>query len=48
MLERQLHELGLDRARVTAVATKPVQGADLRFERIPAADVDLLKKALGR
>jgi hypothetical protein len=48
MLERQLHKLGLDRARVTAVATKPGQGADLRFERIPAAQVDLLKKAIGR
>jgi uncharacterized protein YjiS (DUF1127 family) len=48
MLTQQLHKLGLDRARVTAVATKPGQGADLRFERIPAAKVDLLKKAIGR
>ena len=48
MLEKQLHKLGLDRARVTAVATKAGQGADLRFERIPAAKVDLLKKAIGR
>ena len=43
-----LHKLGLERARVAAVATKAGQGADLRFERIPAAKVDLLKKAFGR
>jgi len=48
MLEKQLHKLGLERARVTAVATAAGQGADLRFERIPAAKVDLLKKAIGR
>ena len=48
MLEKQLHKLGLERARVTAVATKAGHGADLRFERIPAAKVDLLKKAIGR
>ena len=48
MLEKQLRKLGLERARVTAVATKAGQGADLRFERIPAAKVDLLKKAIGR
>ena len=27
MLEKQLHKLGLERARVTAVATKAGQGA---------------------
>ena len=49
MLEKQLHKLGLERTRVTAVATKAGQGADLRFERIPATKVDLLlKKAIGR
>ena len=48
MLEKQLHKLGLVRARVIAVATKAGQGADLRFKSIPAAKVDLLKKAIGR
>ena len=48
LVERRLHQLGLERARVTAVATKPGQGADLRFEHIPAAEVDALKKAIGR
>jgi hypothetical protein len=48
LLERRLHQLGLDRARVTAVATKPGQGADLRFEHIPAADIDALRQAIGR
>ena len=48
LLEKRLHQLGLDRARVTAVATKPGQGSDLRFEHIPVAQIDLLKKAIGR
>ena len=48
LLQKSLHTHGLDRARVTAVATKPGQGADLRFEHIPAAKVDVLKKAIGR
>lgn len=48
LLETRLRQLGLDRARVTAVATKPGQGADLRIERVPASKVDLLKKAIGR
>lgn len=48
LLQRRLHQLGLDRAVVTAVATKPGQGADLRFEHIPAAAVDELRKAIGR
>lgn len=48
LIEERLHQLGLDRARVTAVATKPGQGADLRFEHVPAAQVDALKKAIGR
>lgn len=47
LLERKLHKLGLDEARVTAVATKPDRGANLRFEGIPAAKVDALKKAIG-
>jgi hypothetical protein len=45
--KRRLHQLGLDRARVTAVATKPGQGSDLRFEHIPVAQIDALKKAIG-
>jgi hypothetical protein len=48
LLEKRLHQLGLDRARVTAVATKPGQGSDLRFEHIPVAQIDVLKKAIGR
>ena len=43
-----LYQLGLDRARVTAVATKPGQGSDLRFEHIPVAQIDVLEKAIGR
>ena len=48
LLEKRLHQLGLERARVTAVATKPGQGSDLRFERIPVAQIDVLRKAIGR
>jgi hypothetical protein len=48
LLEKRLHQLGLERARVTAVATKPGQGSDLRFEHIPVAQIDILKKAIGR
>jgi len=48
LLEKRLHQLGLERARVTAVATKPGQGSDLRFEHIPVAQIDVLKKAIGR
>ncbi len=48
LLQRRLRKLGLDRAVVTAVATKPGQGADLRFEHIPAAKVDLLTKGVGK
>jgi hypothetical protein len=47
-LEARLHALGLRAARVTAVATKPGQGADLRIEHIPVAKLDVLKKALDR
>jgi len=47
LLERKLHKLGIEGARVTAVATKPGQGANLRFEGIPAAKVDVLKRAIG-
>ncbi len=47
LLEKTLHALGLHGAKVTAVATKPGQGGDLRFEHIPCAKVDLLKKAIG-
>ncbi len=47
LLEKKLHALGLRGAKVTAVATKPGQGGDLRFEHIPCAKVDLLKKAIG-
>ncbi|MDB5217433.1 MAG: hypothetical protein JWO86_5360 [Myxococcaceae bacterium] len=48
LLEKRLHQLGLERARVTAVATKPGQGSDLRFEHIPVAQIDILEKAIGR
>lgn len=47
-LEARLHALGLDRARVSVVATKPGQEADLRIERVPASRVGDLKRALGR
>jgi hypothetical protein len=48
LLQRRLRKLGLDRAVVTAVATKPGQGADLRFEHIPAAKVDLLSRGIAK
>lgn len=48
LLQKRLHHLGLERARVTAVATKPGQPGDLRIEHIPVAKVDVLKKAIGR
>lgn len=48
LLQRRLRQVGLERATVTAVATKPGQGSDLRFEHIPAAHLDTLKKAIGR
>jgi hypothetical protein len=48
LLQKRLHQLGLDRALVTAIATKPGQGSDLRFEHIPVAQIDVLKKAIGR
>ncbi len=47
LLQRRLRQLGLERATVTAVATKPGQGSDLRFEHIPAANVSALAKAVG-
>jgi hypothetical protein len=46
LLQKHLRHLGLDRARVVAVAMKAGQGADLRFEGIPASKVDLLKKGI--
>jgi len=46
LLQKHLRRLGLDRARVVAVAMKAGQGADLRFEGIPASKVDLLKKGI--
>lgn len=46
LLQKHLRHLGLDRARVVAVATRAGQGADLRFEGIPASKVDLLKKGI--
>jgi len=48
LLQKRLRQLGLDRATVVAVATKPGKGGDLRFEHIPAASVDTLKRAIGR
>lgn len=47
-LEARLHALGLERARVSVVATKPGQEADLRIERVPASKVGVLRRALGR
>ena len=46
LLQRHLRQLGLDRARVVAVATRVGEGADLRFEGIPASQVDVLKKGI--
>jgi hypothetical protein len=48
LIERKLHKLGLDRARVTAVATKAGHESDLRFEHIPVSKIDTLKTAIGR
>lgn len=48
LLERRLRQLGLERATVEAVATKPGQPADLRFAGIPVDRVDVLKEAIGR
>jgi hypothetical protein len=45
-LEAALRKAGLDRARVAAVATKPGQGADLRIERVPVAQLTVFRKAL--
>ena len=48
LLQRKLHKLGLERARVTAVATKPGHESDLRIEHIPLSKIDALKSAIGR
>lgn len=48
LLERRLRQLGLERAKVEAVATTPGQPADLRFTGIPVDRIDVLKKAIGR
>jgi len=48
LLERRLHQLGLTRAKVEAVATRAGQPADLSFSGIPVDRVDDLKKAIGR
>lgn len=48
LLERRLHQLGLERAKVEAVATKPGQPADLRISGIPVGRIDELKTAIGR
>jgi hypothetical protein len=48
LLQRKLHKLGLERARVTAVATKAGHESDLRFEHIPVSQLDALKQAIGR
>ena len=48
LLQRKLHKLGLERARVTAVATKAGHESDLRFEHIPVSKIDTLKQAIGR
>lgn len=46
-LEAALHAAGLKRARVTAVATKPGQEADLRIERVPVSGMKALRDALA-
>ena len=43
-----LRQLGMDRATVVAVAIKPEHGGELRYEHIPPAQVDTLKKAIVR
>jgi hypothetical protein len=48
LLERRLRQLGVERAKVEAVATKPGQAAELRLAGIPVDQIDLLKKAIGR
>jgi hypothetical protein len=45
-LERRLRERGLDRVKVTAVATKPGRAADVRIEHMPLDQLAALKKAL--
>lgn len=46
-LEKKLHDLGLDRARVRVLAMKRADGADLTIEHIPLAKIDKLRKALA-
>jgi hypothetical protein len=47
-VEKAMHALGLSRASVSAVATKPGRGADLRIEHAPIADAAAVAKALSR
>jgi hypothetical protein len=47
-LQAALHAAGLHGARVSAVATKPGQEADLRIERVPISAVATLRTAFGK
>ncbi len=46
-LEKKLHALGIRAAKVTAVATKPGRGGDVRIEHVPLAKLASLEKALA-
>jgi hypothetical protein len=43
-----LHEAGIASARVTAVATKPGQEANVRIEGVPISALGKLRTALGK
>jgi hypothetical protein len=47
-LQTALHGAGVPRAKVTAVATKPGQEAELRIEHIPVSALAKLRAALGK
>lgn len=47
-LQASLRKAGFDHARVSAVATKPGQGADVRIERVPLADLRALGRAISK
>jgi len=45
-LQARLRKVGLERAKVTAVATKPGQESDLRIECVPAGRIESVCKAI--
>jgi hypothetical protein len=47
-LQAALRDAGLARARISAVATKPGQEADVRIEGVPMSGLDKLRAALGK